>query len=171
MNTSFHSSRVTRYKIMNEDGTYASAKQLYEPADTIDKRVQEILEERGAYEFVDRGYLGTIFQEDPDIDVYYLKSHESGVSQGATFLAIELGLEGYAPKEITPDEIDNEIQRIKNDKNLHLAKNAVKRKSRLLESCRELPAGARQRRKKAELALEQPAEEMEFHECGESHFA
>lgn len=89
MNTSFHSSRVTRYKIMNEDGTYASAKQLYEPADTIDKRVQEILEERGAYEFVDRGYLGTIFQEDPDIDVYYLKSHESGVSQGATFLAIE----------------------------------------------------------------------------------
>lgn len=89
MNTSFHSSRVTRYKIMNGDGTYASAKQLYEPADTIDKRVQEILEERGAYEFVDRGYLGTIFQEDPDIDVYYLKSHESGVSQGATFLAIE----------------------------------------------------------------------------------
>ena len=89
MNSSFHSSRVTRYKIMNEDGTYASAKQLYEPSDTIDKRVQEILEERGAYEFVDRGYLGTIFQEDPDIDVYYLKSHESGVSQGATFLAIE----------------------------------------------------------------------------------
>lgn len=40
----------------------------------------------------------------------------------ATFLAIELGLEGYTPKEITPDEIDNEIQRIKNDKNLHLAK-------------------------------------------------
>lgn len=89
MNTSFHSSRVTRYKIMNEGGTYASAKQLYEPSDAVDKRVQEILEERGAYEFVDRGYLGTIFQEDPDIDVYYLKSHESGVSQGATFLAIE----------------------------------------------------------------------------------
>lgn len=89
MNSSFHSSRVTRYKIMNEDGTYASAKQLYEPSDAVDKRVQEILEERGAYEFVDRGYLGTIFQEDPDIDVYYLKSHESGVSQGATFLAIE----------------------------------------------------------------------------------
>lgn len=89
MNSSFHSSRVTRYKIMNEDGTYASAKQLYEPSDAVDKRVQEILEERGAYEFVDRGYLGTIFQEDPDLDVYYLKSHESGVSQGATFLAIE----------------------------------------------------------------------------------
>ena len=40
----------------------------------------------------------------------------------ATFLAIELGLEGYTPKEITPDEIDNEIQRINNDKNIHLAK-------------------------------------------------
>ena len=34
-----------------------------------------------------------------------------------------------------------------------------------MESCRELPAGARQRRKKAELALEQPAEEMEFHDA------
>ena len=62
---------------------------MYEPSDAVDKRVQEILEERGAYEFVDRGYLGTLFQNDPDLDVYYLKSHESGVSQGATFLAIE----------------------------------------------------------------------------------
>lgn len=37
-----------------------------------------------------------------------------------TFLAIELGLEGYKPKTIVPDDLDNEIQRIKKDKNLKL---------------------------------------------------
>ncbi len=39
-----------------------------------------------------------------------------------TFLAIELGLEGWTPETIKPNEIDKEIQRIKNDKNLNLAK-------------------------------------------------
>ncbi len=39
-----------------------------------------------------------------------------------TFLAIELGLEGWTPETIKPNEIDEEIQRIKNDKNLNLAK-------------------------------------------------
>lgn len=38
-----------------------------------------------------------------------------------TFLAIELGLEGYTPKTIKPDDIDKEIQRIKKNKNLKLA--------------------------------------------------
>lgn len=39
----------------------------------------------------------------------------------ATFLAIELGLEGWTPETIKPDEIDEEIKRIKKDKNLNLA--------------------------------------------------
>lgn len=38
-----------------------------------------------------------------------------------TFLAIELGLEGWTPKTVKPNDIDEEIQRIKNDKNLKLA--------------------------------------------------
>lgn len=38
-----------------------------------------------------------------------------------TFLAIELGLEGWTPESVKPDDIDNEIQRIKADKNLNLA--------------------------------------------------
>ena len=42
-----------------------------------------------------------------------------------TFLAIELGLEGWTPNTIEPDEINDEIQRIKNDKNLSLGKRNI----------------------------------------------
>ena len=38
----------------------------------------------------------------------------------ATFLAIELGLEGFTPETIKPDEIDNEIQKIKSTHQLNL---------------------------------------------------
>jgi len=42
-----------------------------------------------------------------------------------TFLAIELGLEGWVPETVKPDDIDNEIQRIKKDKNLKLANKVI----------------------------------------------
>ncbi len=42
-----------------------------------------------------------------------------------TFLAIELGLEGWTPDTIEPNEINNEIQRIKNDGNLLLARKHI----------------------------------------------
>ena len=38
-----------------------------------------------------------------------------------TFLAIELGLEGWTPETVKPNEIDTEIRRIKKEKNLNLA--------------------------------------------------
>ena len=40
----------------------------------------------------------------------------------ATFLAIELGLEGFTPKTVSPNEIENEVERIKTEKTLKLAK-------------------------------------------------
>ncbi|MDD2840071.1 MAG: L-serine ammonia-lyase [Rickettsiales bacterium] len=42
-----------------------------------------------------------------------------------TFLAIELGLEGWTPNTLEPNEINNEIQRIKNDKNLLLGRKNI----------------------------------------------
>lgn len=42
-----------------------------------------------------------------------------------TFLAIELGLEGWTPHTVEPNEIENEIQRIKNDKNLLLGRKNI----------------------------------------------
>lgn len=42
-----------------------------------------------------------------------------------TFLAIELGLEGWTPETIKPNEIDEEIQRIKKDENLKLAQKTI----------------------------------------------
>ena len=39
----------------------------------------------------------------------------------ATFLAIELGLEGFTPKTVSPNEIENEVDRIKSEKTLKLA--------------------------------------------------
>ncbi|MDR0423419.1 MAG: L-serine ammonia-lyase [Rickettsiales bacterium] len=39
----------------------------------------------------------------------------------ATFLAIELGLEGWTPDRVTPDELDREVRRIKIDENIKLA--------------------------------------------------
>lgn len=40
----------------------------------------------------------------------------------ATFLAIELGLEGFTPKTVVPSEIDNEVTRIKKEETLNLNK-------------------------------------------------
>ncbi len=42
-----------------------------------------------------------------------------------TFLAIELGLEGWIPETVKPNDIDKEIQRIKNEKNLNLAQKKI----------------------------------------------
>lgn len=48
-----------------------------------------------------------------------------------TFLAIELGLEGYSPKTIEPNKIDDEIIRINNDENLNLAQKKLIKYTRL----------------------------------------
>ena len=37
----------------------------------------------------------------------------------ATFLAIELGLEGFTPKTVVPSEIEAEVSRIKTEKTLN----------------------------------------------------
>lgn len=43
----------------------------------------------------------------------------------ATFLAIELGLERFTPRSVSPNEIEKEVNRIKNEKTLNLAKKKI----------------------------------------------
>ena len=56
--TSYVSYGVTEYRIFNDDGYLAESRIPYEPKDSIGKKIQELLKKYGAYDFVDKGFLG-----------------------------------------------------------------------------------------------------------------
>lgn len=114
--TSYTSYVVTKYRIFDNDNQLMTSREKYEPTDEQGKLVQKLLEEYGAYDFVDKGYLGIIANElSPDI--FYLKSTDPKLA-GAVFLAIEYNID--AEKKISKHLYND--KKIKDDATIHTIK-------------------------------------------------
>lgn len=58
-------------------------------AERYDSPVVDALDELGAYDFVDEGYLGILFNQNPDIPIHYVRSKDSRLNN-VIILAIEV---------------------------------------------------------------------------------
>lgn len=96
--TSYVSYGVTEYRIFNDNGYLAESRTPYEPKDSIGKKIQGLLKKYGAYDFVDKGFLGAIWKaSNVRPKIFYVKSTDPELA-GSTFLAIEM--DGDARKAI-----------------------------------------------------------------------
>ena len=95
--TSYVSYGVTEHRIFNDNGYLAESRTPYEPKDSIGKKIQGLLKKYGAYDFVDKGFLGALWQADERPKIHYIKSTDPELA-GSTFLAIEM--DGDARKAI-----------------------------------------------------------------------
>lgn len=91
---------VTQFNI--EDLKSSKDIKTYIPTDDDLKKVQQVLIETGAYEFVDSGQLGDRFQENNDIPIYLVKAPTTTVPAYYTFLAV--------PKDSNQAISDDNIQ-------------------------------------------------------------
>ena len=87
--TSYVSYGVTEHRIFNDNGYLAESRIPYEPKDSIGKKIQSLLKKYGAYDFVDKGFLGALWQSNKRPKIFYVKSTDPELA-GSTFLAIEM---------------------------------------------------------------------------------
>lgn len=99
LRTNFKSDFVTQFAIELPNGTKLDYRIPYSPSDeSVNKelleKVQKLLQEYKAYQFVDKNYLGYVFREHPDVKIHFIKSTDmsqfgKGTKDSVIFLAIE----------------------------------------------------------------------------------
>lgn len=108
--THITSGSLTRYRIWDDDGMLQTEKVPFTPEEgSQDEAIQQVLNDAGAFDFIDHNFLGRLMQhsEDGAITIHYLMSTDDNVNRedAPIFLAIKWDSKtksSYPPTTVVP---------------------------------------------------------------------